>query len=446
MKILYIMPTQYTPEGRLFRQKKAFFPSLTLPYLAGLTPKNVGVEMRNDYIESIVPEKEKWDLVAITITTPHAIRGYALADAFRALGVPVVMGGAHATFRPDEALKHCDAVVVGEAEYSLPKLITDFQHNRLKRQYTADTLHPLENLPSPRYDLIPYRKYRYRAIPIQTSRGCPHNCRYCTVTALYGRKYRFRPIDEVVEELNAAKQTIGSKLVYFIDDNIAANKNYAYRLFEALLPLGIYWVCQCAITMADEKELLRLAVKAGMRGAFIGLESLNSDALKQANKNINKVETYDEKLDSFKKAGVSVSANLIFGFEDDTASTFSNARAFISSRGIYANPYILTPYPGTQLFTEYEDKDRLRHKDWHKYTAYQQVIRHDHLKPAYTDRLFWDMYQKLYSPWQNMKRVFRRPIKRYFSIVDWYLQIRVFFYNATFISRRYLKKKQPPYF
>ena len=446
MRILYVMPSQYTSEGHLFKEDRAFFPSLTLPYLAGLTPDGIDVEIKYDYIEDIDPASGSWDLVGVSISTLHAARGYELADRFREQGTPVFMGGVHATFLPEEALQHCDSVVVGEAESVLPCLIEDFQNGHLRERYQAQAPHTLEALPSPRYDLIPYHKYRYRPIPVQTSRGCPYNCRYCTVTSLYGQKYRFRPVEEVTEELRSAIRTVGSRFVIFVDDNIGARREYAYKLFEALLPLRTYWVCQCAITMADDRELLGLAVRAGMRAAFIGIESLNPESLAKAGKSINRVEEYSERLKTFREAGVSVSANMIFGFEEDDRNTFEEAYRFITENAVYANPYILTPYPGTRLFEQNEEEGRLLHRDWCKYTAYQQVAAHARLDKGEIEEIFWETYLRLYSPWQNLRRVLKRPFRSYLSLVDWYLNLRVYLYNATFVSRKYIKKKLPPYF
>jgi radical SAM superfamily enzyme YgiQ (UPF0313 family) len=216
MRILYVMPTQYTPDGRLFKETRGFLPSLILPYLAGLTPKDLEVEIKNDYIEDINPVSTTWDLVGITISTLHSARGYELADRFMENGTPVFMGGVHASFMPEETLEHCNTVVIGEAENTLPLLIEDFRNGQLKERYQAGTLHHLKGLPNPRYDLIPFHKYRYRAVPVQTTRGCPHDCSYCTVTSFYGGRYRFRPVEEVIEELKAAIKTAKTRLVLFV--------------------------------------------------------------------------------------------------------------------------------------------------------------------------------------------------------------------------------------
>ncbi len=445
MKLLLVMPTQYTHDGRPFKQKKAFFPTLTLPYIAGLVPAGIDVEIKNEYIQTVDPTAD-CDLVGISISTLHAVRGYELADEFRRHGKTVFMGGFHATFMPDEAARHCDSVVIGEAEYLMETIIEDYRNGCLKERYRADTPHPLANLPGPRYDLIPYKKYYYRSIPCQTSRGCPNNCRYCTVTAFYGRKYRFRPVCEVVEEVGRAVRNLRSRLVMFIDDNIAAKKSYSYELYEALIPLNIRWVSQCALTMADDPELLKHAARAGMRGAFIGIETLNSTSLRKVNKGFNKVEDYKDKLTAFRQAGIAVSANMIFGFEDDDRQTFEDTYKFIADANIYANPYILTPYPGTKHYDDLDKSGRLLHKDWRRYTAYQQVARHPTIPAGEMEDLFWDTYLRLYSPWLNFRRMFKRTLKSFFSPMDWFLNIRIYFYNATFVSRKFIKKRLPPYY
>jgi radical SAM superfamily enzyme YgiQ (UPF0313 family) len=198
--------------------------------------------------------------------------------------------------------------------------------------------------------------------------------------------------------------------------------------------------------MANDRDLLRLAARSGMKGAFIGVETLNAESLKSVGKGINRVEEYTEKLDAFKKVGVSVSANMIFGFEEDTRRTFKEAYEFISKHSIYANPYILTPYPGTKLFKDFERGGKLLHKDWRKYTAYQQVVKHERLGKEEIEDLFWETYLKFYSFWQNFKRIFRRPFRSLFSFIDWYLHLRIYFYNAMFISRPFIKRRLPPYF
>lgn len=445
MKLLLVMPTQYTQDGRPFKQKKAFFPTLTLPYLAGLAPEDVDVEIKNDYIQEIDPAAD-CDLVGISISTLHAVRGYELAEKFRQNGKTVFMGGFHATFMPGEAAQHCDSVVTGEAEYLMDEITGDFRRGALKETYTAPELHPLSGLPNPRYDLIPYDKYYYRSIPCQTSRGCPNNCRYCTVSAFYGRKYRFRPVGEVVEEVARAVRDIRSRLVMFIDDNIAAKKEYSYELFEALIPLNIRWVSQCSLTMADDSDLLRLAARAGMRGAFIGIETLNKTSLRKVNKSFNRVEDYNDKLREFRNAGIAVSANMIFGFEDDTEQTFEDTYRFIAGAKVYANPYILTPYPGTKLFRDLEENDKLLHRDWRRYTAYQQVAKHPNIPQEEMEDLFWKTYERMYAPMLNFRRMFRRTLRSFFSPMDWFLNIRIYFYNATFVSLKFIRKRLPPYY
>lgn len=411
--------------------------------MAGLTPKDIQVEIKNDYVEEIEVSND-WDLVGITVATIHSMRGYELASRFRDKGVPVVMGGFHATLLPDEVKERCDAVVIGEAEYTWSELLKDFQNGHMKSLYKADRLHPLNGLPMPRYDLVPFEKYRYRALPVLTSRGCPNNCEYCSVTRFYGGTYRFRPVEEVVEDVKAARRISRLDYMMFVDDNIAARREYSQRLFEALIPLRMKWVCQCGLDFTDDPELLRLAVRAGMRSAFIGVETLDPSALKKVNKKINVVEDYSRKLAAFRRHGVSVSANIIFGFDNDDKRSMYHTFWFLVRCGVFANPYILTPYPGTRLFRRMEKEGRLLHRDWGRYTAYQTVFESRKILPEELEKEFWKLYRWFYSPLINVMRLLRRNWQSLLSIREWIFHT-LMCYNA-FIAWKYIRKKQPPYF
>ncbi len=148
----------------------------------------------------------------------------------------------------------------------------------------------------------------------------------------------------------------------------------------------------------------------------------------------------------FRRHGVAVSANMIFGFDEDTKDSFEAVYRFIVGNSIYANPYILTPYPGTRLFQRIEESGRLRHKDWRRYTAYQQVVKSENLDREEIENLFWKTYERFYAPMLNFKRMFRRTLRSFFSPEDWYLNLRIYFYNSTFVSRPFIKRRLPPYF
>jgi len=195
---------------------------LTLLYLAGLTPKDVEVCIVDELVED-VDFKAECDLVAITTFTSQAIRAYDIADKFREAGKKVVMGGIHVSALPDEAKEHADSIIIGEADYLWEGVVEDFSNNRLQPIYKCTKFHDLKSLPVPRYDLVKRNNYMASMMPVQASRGCPHNCEFCTVTEFFGGSYRFRPVDDVIRDVKAS----GSKSIFFVDNNIIANRAYS---------------------------------------------------------------------------------------------------------------------------------------------------------------------------------------------------------------------------
>src|SRR5258705_1370892 len=227
--------TAESPESRRLRGSRLIqFPQLTMPLIAALTPREQDVHHTDEIVERLDLDRSA-DLVVITAPTRSALHAYEVADAFRRRRIPVVIGGPHATALPEEAAEHADAVVVGEAEDTWPRLLEDAAARRLERFYRSTHRTSLDGQPAPRWDLIKGRRYG-KSVTIAT-RGCPHRCDYCTIPILYGPKMRYRPIDEVVREIAHAP---GKALVLW-DDNIGANPKYAKDLFRALAPLRRFW-------------------------------------------------------------------------------------------------------------------------------------------------------------------------------------------------------------
>lgn len=307
-------------------------PSLALPVVAALTPTDVDVEIEDEYLMDIDFEN-KADLVGITSMTTQAERAYQIADEFRRRGKPVVMGGIHVSALPEEAAQHCDSVVVGEAELLWERVITDFRKGGLQRVYRTDQRHNLRGLPVPRIDLLPLHRYSIPVIPVQTSRGCPHRCDFCIVTEFFGGTYRFRPVDEVVREIEIQKALFKEKrkkIIFFADDNIAANRVHAKELFKALIPLKIPWGCQCTLNITDDPQLLDLAAESGCIHMFIGIETINAASLKSVNKSFNRVEKYEKALETLRQRGIHVEASMIVGFDEDREDIFDTMLAFLT--------------------------------------------------------------------------------------------------------------------
>ncbi|NLH47174.1 MAG: B12-binding domain-containing radical SAM protein [Myxococcales bacterium] len=393
MKLLLVSAAQLQDDGTPLRRKKAFLIPLSVYLLAGMTPRDWQIEIANEYTDEIDYQGD-YDLVGITLTTLHSQRGYEIARRFRENGKKVVLGGFHPTLFTEETRRHADSVVVGEAELVWERLLDDARHGRLQPVYQADRLCDMKNQPVPRYDLIDQKKYLNNVFPAESTRGCPYNCDYCSVTTFYGHKYRFRPVDEVARDIRAS----GSRFIGFVDDNIAGKLEYSAELYSALIPLKIFWMSQVSIRLADDERVLALAARSGYRYAVIGIETLDKQNLEAVGKkNVNQVDEYVAKTKLFKKYGITVCTNLMFGFDNDTPETFTRTFDFVRRNCFMVNPYILTPYPGTRLYDRMEKDGRLLHKDYWRYTSYQTVFRPKGFTPPELDRQFMDFYRKCYD-------------------------------------------------
>jgi len=361
MKIKLIGPTRYLENGKLLKSKKLIVFSLTFPLLAALAPPDIDVSIVNEICEDINFEK-KVDLVGITSYTINIHRAYQIADEFRRRNVPVVMGGIHISMEPEEAKEHADTIIIGEAEETWPQFINDFRNGIRKEVYKAEKRPSLVHLPVPRFSLINKSHYvDYRVIPIQTGRGCPHSCDFCSVTKFSGKQYRPRPIPDVINEI----KTIGEKIYFFIDDNIFASPSRARELLKALIPLRILWIGQATISAAEDKELIELARKSGCIELGVGLESLSRKNLKSVGKTINKVEHYEKNLKTYRKLGIRVAASMIFGFDDEEPQVFKETYHFLLKNRVpytYWSP--LCPYPGTPLYKRLKEQGRLKDAKW----------------------------------------------------------------------------------
>jgi radical SAM superfamily enzyme YgiQ (UPF0313 family) len=389
--------------------KSIWFARLTLSTLAALTPEEVEVRITDENVEPIDFEEEV-DLVGLTGMIMHASRAYQIAERFRERSIPVVMGGPHASSLPLEAKEHVDAVVIGEAEQVWKGLIEDVQKGSLKPFYKADAYCSMQGIPSPRVDLL--RKHAYMTVNcVQTSRGCPQQCDFCYVTHFFGKTYRCRPVEEVIEEV---KRLEGEFLV-FIDDNIAGNRLYAKELFTRLRPLKKKWASQASITLARDPELLRLAAESGCVSLFLGIESLSPDNLKEVNKAFNRVSQYEDEIKALHDYDIMILAGFIFGLDHDDEGVFERTVAFCEKNRIeLPSFFILTPLPGTRLFQRMESEGRLLHKDWIKYNGATVVFRPRLMTEETLQRGFHWVCKEAYSFGSIVKRVVH-PQQRFFT-------------------------------
>lgn len=361
MKLTFVIPKW--PKGSLWSHMVFRFPYLGITTLAALTPPDVEIVIQDENLQEIC--FEGFDLAAISIMTPLAVRGYEIADRFRSNGTKVVMGGFHATWLPDEAGGHADAVMVGEADAVWPMIIADAIANDLKARYAPAERSDFSGLPPARRDLLKKDDYLFTNT-IQTTRGCPFDCDFCSVTAFYGNTYRYRPLDDIEKELQSIAG--GSNFIFFVDDNITGNPGHARKLFELLKGYKFRWLSQTSITFADNPELLKLAQESGCHGMFIGFETLMQEGLDILNKKTNKSAKYADSIKRIHDHGIGIQGSFIFGYDWDTPASFEAVVDFTERNRLDSTLFtILTPYPGTRVFSRMMEQGRILTTDWSKY-------------------------------------------------------------------------------
>jgi len=358
---------------------------LSLMVVAGLTPPEWEVVIVDENLGAPdYPAMPRPDLVGITAFTSQAPRAYEVAAYFRRLGVPVVMGGIHATMCVEEVLAQADSVVTREAEAIWPQVLADARQGGLKRQYDGGFA-KISEFTSARHDLLPGR-YAFGAV--QTTRGCPLNCTFCSVTTFNGVQYRQRPIPDVVREF----QSIREKRILVVDDNLIGTRPEhiarAKDLFRALARanLGKQWIAQATINFADDEELLALAAKAGCRGVFIGFESPSPEGLRELGKKFNLLKGRDFRASvrRIQRHSILVVGSFIIGLDIDEPGIGQRIAEAASQYGVDTlNTLFLTPLPGTRLWDQMKSEDRIAltafPKDWQYYTLTFPVARYKHL-------------------------------------------------------------------
>lgn len=368
MKKLLLITVSSSEIKQIRKWRVVGFQQCTMPYLAALTPKHWHVEHVDEEIES-VDFMSYYDLVGITFHTPSANHAYEIANSFRKKGITVVMGGPHVTLMPEEAKKHSDVIFIGEAEELWPTFISEFEMNEHKSVYECINAPNLDNIPMSRKDLF-HRKDHSGGILFAT-RGCPHKCEFCSISAMYKNKLRKRPIADVAREYSSFK----GKVIIFWDDNISSDLEYSKELFKAIAPYKKWWSSQASISAGKDDEFLELAAKSGCKQLFLGLESISQSSLNNANKTFNKVEEYYKIIKKIHSYGIGVQAGIVFGFDEDRRGIFKDTLDFLEGAGVQNATFnILTPYPGTPLFKRLESEGRILTYDWSKYNSRTDVV------------------------------------------------------------------------
>ena len=406
IRFLLIKPA--TPEWRLSddgagagRTQMFRYSMLSSLYVAAAMPPCVTTRILDEEVEPIDYNLEA-DLVGLSFMTCSAPRAYQIASRFRQeRHTPVIAGGYHPTFLPEEVLQHVDAICIGEAERVAPRIIKDFLAGSLKPIYRAEPA-PLAGLPVPNRSLI--RKGAYALVDtVQATRGCPHSCSFCSISAFYQHGFRVRPVAEVVDEL----KTLGTYLL-FMDDNLVSDVEYAKELFRRMIPLRKRWISQASVQIAADDELLSLAARSGCRGLFIGFESLSDENLRRWRKNFNRSRDYRRVVDKLHRQGIGVCAGMVFGYDWDSPGIFPFTLDFLESAAVDAvQATILTPFPGTELYQEMCRSGRLVEKNWEKYDFSHVVFEPQHMSRQTLQEGHDWILSRFYSRTAIARRLFR---------------------------------------
>jgi radical SAM superfamily enzyme YgiQ (UPF0313 family)/glycosyltransferase involved in cell wall biosynthesis len=383
-------------------------PPLSLLQIASLTPKKYDIEVIDENVEKF--KIKETDLVGISVHTTSTRRAYEIANEYQKIGVPVILGGIHVSLNPKEAMRHCSSVVIGEADYIWPKILTDFEKNKLNKVYSVSEKPELRNLPLLKRDLIKDKKYFIKNL-IQTSRGCPFSCDFCCVHVFNGRLMRKYPIEHVIKEIKEIKKGKGAlrNIILFTDDNIIGDEEYARKMFNRITALNIKWGAQASIDIAKKEDLLDLAYKSGCRALYIGLESVNQSGLNEQNKK-NDVDKYNILIKKIQDKGIILECSFILGLDSDKKECFTKTLEFCEKNNIdLASFHPLLPFPGTKLFDKLKEENRILVKD-NRYLFVPKHFTYDELITNVSK-----MYKKYYS-WKNILKRVLLSVKRKNSI------------------------------
>ncbi len=400
MKVTLIMPCVGRKQGQPYVKTWQMEP-LAFAVLSAVTPGHVERTLFDDRME-LIRYDEPTDLVAISVETYTARRAYQIAKEFHARGVPVVMGGFHATLVPDEVQGHADAVVVGQAEEAWPMLLAYFESGALKRRY--DTEPPRLKGIFPDRSIYGGRRYA-RISLVETGRGCAHACEFCSISSFFDRRLNHRPAADIVAEL---KSIDSRRIVFFVDDNIASDRPRARELFSAMVGLGIRWVAQVSLDVARDEGLVALMRESGCIGVLIGFESLHAQNLAQMGKRVNRnAEDYDDALAVLRAYGLIVYATFMFGYDHDTHETFEQTYRFTQRhRFFFAAFNHVVPFPGTPLYERLQKEGRLIHEKWWLASGYRfgdVAFEPTQLSPDATSELCLRSRRRMYG-WPSILR------------------------------------------
>jgi radical SAM superfamily enzyme YgiQ (UPF0313 family) len=372
--------------------------SSALLTVAALTPSDHNIEFIDENFNQIDFSKN-YDLVGISLMTQQAIHGYKIADRFRNNNIKVVLGGVHVSLLPEEAINHADCIVIGEAEYVWKDILKDLENTNLKEIYKSNMVVDLKDSPVPRYDLLNISNYKF--INVQTSRGCPHDCDYCTASKIFGFHYRNKNIKQVINEIEYIKTILKDPFIAFSDDNFLVNRKLSINLLEEIIPLKIRWHAQSDISIGADQDLLKLMKKSGCNFVFIGLESITKKGLTGLDKKgwkLTQLKNYSKYINNIQNQGIGVIGAFIIGLDEDELFDFQNISNFVKEHNLYGSSFtILTPYPGSRTMDKLRMENRINVFSWDKYTGYNVTFSPNKMSKEDLERGIISLYKSVYT-------------------------------------------------
>jgi radical SAM superfamily enzyme YgiQ (UPF0313 family) len=405
LKIVLISPKGplYRHRGGIFKQSLRYMP-LTFPTLAALIPEEIDADVTCiDEGISDVDMHIDADLIGMTVITGTAPRAYELAGQFRERAIPVVLGGPHVTLVPDDAQSHADSIVVGYAEQEWPRLLRDFVAGDLKTRYTQSPGLDLAGSPLPDRSVLPQSKYLTSNV-FEATRGCIHDCSFCVVPSAWGRKPLQKPVKEVVADIRRQR----ARRAIFVDLNMIADRKYAFRLFEALIPLKIQWYGLATTLLCNDLQLLDLVARSGCRGLLMGLESMSPENLRDSQKAFNNPDAYAQVVERLHERNISLQGCFVFGLDGDTPDVFMKTAQFAVDAKIDLPRFaIVTPFPGTGLYQQLESEGRILTRQWELYDGQHVVFQPAQMSVEELQRGNETAWKVAYR-WSNIARRLRK--------------------------------------
>jgi bacteriochlorophyllide d C-12(1)-methyltransferase len=387
---------------------------LNLVMIATLAGKFFDVTMVDERIGDEVPEDlSGYDVVAVTSRTLNARKAYSIGDRALSQGKIVLLGGVHPTMLQDEARSHCTSVVYGEIESVWNRLAADVMEGRMQPVYRSESLRPMTAMQRPDFSHALKSRHASRysmRIPILATKGCPVGCNFCTTPIIYGKSYRYKELDLVLDEMRYHQDRLGKRAVTFsfMDDNISFRPHYFTELLDSMGKLGVRWNANISMNFLHKPEVAEVAGRSGCDLMSIGFESLNPDILKSVNKGANRLQNYATVVDNLHRNGIAIQAYFMFGFDDDTEKSFQAAYDFIMQNRIEFPVFsLVTPFPGTPFYDEM--KPRIRHFDWDKYDTFHLMYEPKKMHGEKLLANFIKLQQEIYSVKGILRRMHGKP-------------------------------------